>query len=159
MNKKKLISGDRRLGRLRDCPLAFQSKSDMKKHIIAVHHRNYRCKLCEQVFETSITLECHLMEHEADKPYKCDLCGKSFYTKWRLGKHLKQHESFDAQFCHYFNNGKFCPFEEHGCMFRHEHAQFFSKNEKCRITLCQFKHQTVQAQQVKIQKRLLKMLF
>ena len=83
------------------------------------------------------------MEHEAEKPYKCNLCDKAFYMKWRLGKHLKQHESFDAKFCHYFNNGKFCPFEEHGCMFKHENAQFCNKKLLCRTPLCQFMLETM----------------
>ena len=64
--------------------------------------------------------------------------------KWRLGKHLHQHEFPDSKFYHYFNNGKFCPFEEHGCMFKHEHAQLCTKTVLCRSALCQFKHQNWQ---------------
>ena len=113
---------------------------DLKKHILALHPRNYPCKLCERTFETSINLECHLKDHDAAKLFKCDYCEKTFYMKWRLGKHLKQHESSDAKYCHYFNNDKLCQFEEHGCMFLHEHAPTCSNKNTCRTRLCQFQH-------------------
>ena len=61
--------------------------------------------------------------------------------KWRLRKHQTQHESTNTRFCHYFNNGGFCPYDEHGCMFKHEHAPNCLKKGVCRAKICQFKHQ------------------
>ena len=39
------------------------------------------------------------------------------------------------------NNGKVCPYEEHGCMFKHEHAPTCSRKGLCRSNLCQFQPQ------------------
>jgi hypothetical protein len=124
----------------KECTMTFDKKCDLKMHILALHPRNYPCNLCDQTFETHINFESHLKDHEAAKPFKCDYCGKTFYMKWRLGKHLQQHESCDAKFCHYFNNDKFCRFEEHGCMFLHEDAPACKNINSCRIRLCQYKH-------------------
>ena len=52
--------------------------------------------------------------------YNCTLCDKTFHRKWRLAKHELAHNSLNVKFCHYFNNGKDCPYEEIGCMFKHE---------------------------------------
>ena len=103
------------------CSMTFKNKSEQKKHILALHPRNYPCKLCEQIFETSFSLESHLKVHDAPKLFKCQYCEKMFYMKWRLEKHIKQHESNDGKYCRYFNNDKYCPFEENGCMFLHKY--------------------------------------
>ena len=71
---------------------------------MAVHPTKYKCKLCEQIFETSIALECHLKDHDAEEMFKCDLFAKTTYMKWRLGKHQSQHGSTKNKVCHYFNN-------------------------------------------------------
>ena len=58
---------------------------------------------------------------------------------WRLEKHkISQNES--SKFCHYFNNNKNCPFEQEGCMFRHEDSSECRFNTSCKFSLCQFKH-------------------
>ena len=44
------------------------------KHILAVHPRNYLCKLCDQTFQSSINLECHLKDHDAGKLFQRDYC-------------------------------------------------------------------------------------
>ena len=66
----------------KECSMTFAKKHDLKKHILALHPRNYPCKLCERTFETSINLECHLKD--AAKLFKCNYCEKTFYMKWRL---------------------------------------------------------------------------
>ena len=54
---------------------------------------------------------------------------------------MNMHASLDTKFCHFFNNDKFCQYEEHGCMFKHEHAPLCTRKGICRVKLCQFKHQ------------------
>ena len=58
-------------------------------------------------------------------------------------KHVKQHEQSNVRYCSFFNNNKFCEYEEIGCMFRHEHAPLCKYSEKCKIKLCQFKHESL----------------
>ena len=77
--------------------------------------------------------------HQNAKVFICSICGKDFYTKWRLEKHVVCHSEM-GKFCHYFNNGKTCPFYELGCKFRHEEAENCSYDKKCKLRLCQFKH-------------------
>ena len=45
-----------------------------------------------------------------------------------------------GKFCHFFNNGKNCPFEEIGCKFQHTSANRCRYDRKCTIKLCQFQH-------------------
>ena len=46
----------------------------------------------------------------------------------------------DFRYCHFFNNDKFCKYEELGCMFRHDDAPVCPKKTACRAAMCQFKH-------------------
>ena len=60
--------------------------------------------------------------------------------KWRLDKHEKAHTLENIKFCHYFNNEKNCPYEEVGCMFKHEQSQVCRYKDNCSNKLCQFHH-------------------
>ena len=51
---------------------------------------------------------------------------------------MKMHTE-EAPYCHFYNNGKPCPFQEIGCMFRHENSGP-CKTRLCTRTLCQFQH-------------------
>ena len=88
-----------------------------------------KCDQCRKTFPRACDLEEHLEFHSKAKEYSCTTCGKEFYLKWRLDKHVKVH-SDQVQFCHFFNNGKLCPYDEIGCMFRHE------ESEQCRTRIC-----------------------
>ena len=68
----------------RECSLIFSAKTDLKKHILAVHPKNYECRVCDKICETSADLELHLNSHDLAKQFKCDVCGKSFHMRWRL---------------------------------------------------------------------------
>ena len=46
----------------------------------------------------------------------------------------------NIKFCHYFNNGKICPFEKLGCMFSHQDSEICYFGVRCMNKLCQFKH-------------------
>ena len=79
--------------------------------------------------------------------YECNKCDKKFILNWRLKKHQDIHSNREnLKFCHYFNNGKECPYADIGCMFRHEHSDQCKFKKNCRNKLCQFKHDTVNSE-------------
>ena len=96
------------------------------------------CKECDKSFERNCDFEKHIEEHKLQKEFECDVCGKDFYLKWRLLKHKEMHTA-TKKFCHYYNNGKPCPFEAIGCMFHHSKSGT-CKTSICTNILCQFEH-------------------
>ena len=50
----------------------------------------------------------------------------------------------NVKFCHYFNNGKKCPYEDIGCMFNHKVSDTCRYNQFYRNRLCQFRHDNEQ---------------
>ena len=126
----------------KECTFTFSGKSDLKNHILAVHPKSFACRMCDNTFETSVGLELHLNSHDLPKQFKCDVCEKAFHMKWRLEKHKKQHEVEVVKYCHFYNNNKFCSYEELGCMFRHNQAPICNRSNRCKNKLCQFRHET-----------------
>ena len=106
-------------------------KGNVKKEVI-------KCKECDKNFERNCDFEKHIEEHKLQKEFECDICGKDFYLKWRLLKHKEMH-SVTKKFCHYYNNGKPCPYEAIGCMFHHSKSGT-CKQSICTNILCQFEH-------------------
>ena len=60
---------------------------------------------------------------------------------WRLKKHMRLHTEKNILHCHYFNNNKSCPFEEHGCKFIHAASNFCTFGTTCSRRLCPSRHQ------------------
>ena len=105
------------------------------------HLKSYECSECDQIFDHSFALENHLvMVHEKEKPYECILCKARFVFKWRYMKHKNSHEETNQRTCHYYNNGKECPYVNIGYKFLHEDASLCKFATKCQRLLCQFKH-------------------
>ena len=50
------------------------------------------------------------------------------------------HKPNNRRKCHYFNNGKECPYAEVGCMFVHDFSEECKHGSKCTRQLCQFQH-------------------
>ena len=121
------------------CDKCFPSKSDLTMHINEKHPNKYVCKICDYIFSDSWRLELHCKSHEELMPFKCDICEKHFYVKWRLEKHVQGHDK-KVNFCHYYNNGKKCPYEELGCKFKHEVSKNCRYDGSCWKRLCQFRH-------------------
>jgi hypothetical protein len=62
------------------------------------------------------------------------------FLKWRLSKHQQTHSIKTTKKCHYFNNGKACPYEDIGCMFAHEQSDICKFGKLCRNNLCSYMH-------------------
>ena len=98
------------------------------------------CEHCNKTFDINWKLEKYLKTHSTSTSFKCNECNKTFYLKWRLKHHIKGQEEYFVKFCSYFNNHKECPYQDVGCMFRHEDSPHCRYQEKCTSKLCQFKH-------------------
>jgi hypothetical protein len=53
---------------------------------------------------------------------------------------MRLHTDKNVLHCHYFNNNKNCPFEEHGCKFIHAVSENCVFGESCRRRLCPCRH-------------------
>ena len=101
--------------------------------------KQFECDNCETKMNTRVDLEIHISEQHSDKRYECHECDLEFFTEWRLKKHEESHK-FKVKNCHYFNNGKICPFEKIGCKFLHKNSALCRFGNGCQIKMCQFKH-------------------
>ena len=78
----------------------------------------HECKICGEKFSVKWILENHLQQHQSQKQYPCTKCGKVFFLKWRMKKHMVMHQDDkNTRKCHFFNNNKWCPIEEKGCIY------------------------------------------
>ena len=71
------------------------------------------------------------MSHDSIEKYSCEHCDKQFVLKWRLQKHQQIHTQHKTKKCHYFNNGKICPYENIGCMFEHSSSELCKYGIQC----------------------------
>ena len=73
------------------------------------------------------------------KRFKCQKFDREFLLQWRIEKHKNSYAKV-TKYWHYFNNDKVCPYNDIGCMFKHEESHRCKFNEDCKFKLCQFKH-------------------
>ena len=104
------------------------------------HAKTLKCEHCDETFQLNWRLETHLKTHKQSKKFECDKCGKVFLLKWRLEQHKKTHALTNIKYCHYFNNMKVCPYDNIGCMFKHETSSWCRFQEECSNNMCQFRH-------------------
>ena len=84
-------------------------------------------------------MEIHAKGHANVQFFICDICEKDFYSNRRLNKHVNGHSEM-GKYCHYFNNGKKCPYYDLGCKFKHEESENCKYDKFSTFNLCQFKH-------------------
>ena len=122
-----------------NCDEVFVSLGDLKKHRKR-HNSNqvmFQCDECERNFKEEWKLNAHIKSHEK---YSCDHCDKRFKFQDIRDKHVKiAHESLKI-YCHFFNNGKTCPFNDE-CVFLHEDAEICKYGAQCERNNCMFKHE------------------
>ena len=129
------------LQKCKTCEKSFNSKKNLKKHVKEVHPQEVKCTKCEKTFARICDFEEHIeADHKAQHKYDCRKCDKTFILSWRLRKHEEVHTSNTTRFCHYYNNGKNCPFEKLGCMFPHKQSESCRFDEECSKPLCPYKH-------------------
>ena len=58
------------------------------------------------------------------------------------------HENEEGKACHYFNNGKKCPFEVIGCKFRHVISAKCPLGKSCQRKMCQFTHESCEIEPI-----------
>ena len=124
------------------CEHKFVSRNDLTHHLKTKHHTDsLECEQCERRFLNASHLEKHIQEHGTSKKYECVQCCKTFHLRWRLSKHIRMHDSpSQIRKCHFYNNGKQCPFEDIGCKFLHEESLVCKYGDKCQYDKCQFRH-------------------
>ena len=106
-----------------------------------ISRSQHKCKLCDQSFKTSYSLEVHVVNvHDKEKQHQCDECDTKFLFKWKLQKHQKIHQNKAVRKCHHYNNGLDCPFLKDGCKFAHLPAEKCKFSDGCKKTKCQFRH-------------------
>ena len=133
------------------CKNRYTNESDLKEHIQSMHAKIYGCTVCEKKFVKRFEFEIHMRDHENIQTFVCTFCEKNFVLEWRLRKHEEGHRSESKKFCHYFNNCKFCPYEEIGCKFKHKPSPSCRFEKHCHFKLCQFTHMKDGNEQVDVE--------
>ena len=104
------------------------------------HPKFIKCDYCDETFNESWKYETHIETHGIWKNKKCEICGKGFYLEWRLKQHVNIHKNQNTKNCHYYNNDKFCPYDQVGCKFRHIKSKQCENQAKCKTKLCPNQH-------------------
>jgi transcription elongation factor Elf1 len=98
------------------CSLHFKTHGGLRTHMKTLHTKKFTCEMCDETFKVNVDLERHMESHKKPKMFKCEICEKEFHLKWRLQKHMEGHGTI-TKFCHYFNNGGNCPYDDMGVSF------------------------------------------
>ena len=122
------------------CDYEWDNETHSGIHSTPKHTKQFECNECEQSFSKSHSLEEHMIVvHRKQKEYKCDTCGADFLSMWRWSKHIALHQK-ESRKCHFYNNGKECPYSLIGCKFLHEESQICKYAHRCEKVMCQYRH-------------------
>ena len=81
-------------------------------------------------------MRAHLRSH---KEYMCEICKQTIKHQDILEKHIIITHANAKLYCHFYNNGTTCPFEQE-CVFLHEHSSQCRYAALCERNLCMYKH-------------------
>lgn len=75
------------------CPMAFDSAAQMKRHHLRVHSPEVgnECPVCHKKFRCVYSLKKHVPMHSGDASFECDECGKRFPFKSEVERHKRVH--------------------------------------------------------------------
>ena len=78
-----------------DCPKVYKCKTNLSRHLCAIHAENkrYQCQICEKVLSSSQNLREHGLLHSKILPFVCKEkgCGKRFRHGSQFSAHKRIH--------------------------------------------------------------------
>ena len=77
--------------------------------------------------------------HHTNIRFNCENCDKTFVNEDTKEMHNAISHKNVRFYCHYFNNGKHCPFETE-CVFLHEVSKVCRYSKNCERDMCMFRH-------------------
>ncbi|KAK3607417.1 hypothetical protein CHS0354_003052 [Potamilus streckersoni] len=99
--------------------------SDIKNDI----NRQYKCDICEEVFEQVKFYNDHMETHTGKKPYRCPQCSRGFAFTHNLNRHLLSHNA-KTVLCSVCGRG----FK--GSLYLQMHMKVHAEVKNCRCEIC-----------------------
>lgn len=91
--KRHVIAMHHRCDRaLECCGQTFDSKAALRDHVIARHDNGYACVYCRRNFCRKALLKRHLSVHDGRRDHACGECGYATSHKSNLERHRKVHQ-------------------------------------------------------------------
>ena len=122
------------------CDQECENLEDLKKHKDEKHAtlEEFKCSECERCFKSEKKLEVHEKTHQK---FECDECDKTFKYEGLLERHVDAvHMDPDyIIYCHYYNNGKECPFGDY-CLYEHDESEKCKYGQACERMKCMYRH-------------------
>ncbi|KAK6299274.1 hypothetical protein J4Q44_G00307840 [Coregonus suidteri] len=87
------------------CPQAYADERELQLHTEMVQgHRTHQCPHCEHKSTNSSDLKRHIISvHTKDFPHQCDVCEKGFHRPSELKKHSETHKGNKVHQCRHCN--------------------------------------------------------
>merc|ERR1712062_304341 len=97
------ISEDQKVKKCDQCDSEFKVSEDFNDHLKSIHKcdKVFKCKECDTIWVSHLSLELHYIESHKKILYCCDICGYTTYQPAILRRHKNvKHEGKRDHVCH-----------------------------------------------------------